>query len=71
MKRDELIQLLRTIPEDAEIVVGPNGDDICGDYRYCADIQITENEAFGEGLETSYSNYRRKNDLSKKVWVLQ
>jgi hypothetical protein len=72
MKRNELIELLKTLPEDAEIC-STVGDDILGDYSFNTDLSLYENDGYLDNkgtIWTGYSNYRRFGDKEVKVWVI-
>ena len=73
MKKADLIKLLDVVPDDAEIVVKADPDDICGYYGfdstfycYCEDAKRNKNG----GLKCTYSNDVNEEDKSVYVWVL-
>jgi hypothetical protein len=71
VKKADLIALLDTIPEDAEIVVQGYSCDILGEYRYEDRFRINESRAYGPALQQRISNYRGVNDEEKIVYVLE
>lgn len=72
MKRNDLIELLKTIPEDAEIV-SVSGDDILGDYSFNTELFIIPTTALKSKkgtIWTKYSNYGRVDDEQITVWEI-
>lgn len=72
MKRNDLIELLKTLPEDAEIVT-VSGDDILGDYSFNTELSI--NESYGKKdkrgvIWCEYSNYAASEDEQITVWEI-
>lgn len=70
MTKVELLKLLEQVPDDAEIVVRGNDDDILGDYSYSPYVQVTKDIAYGKRLDLAISNYCDGKD-PKEVWVIQ
>ena len=74
MKKADLIKLLETVPDDAEIVIADDGDDILGDYGFYEIFVINEVNAYKSSkgaLIATHSNYVQKTDELVKVWVIQ
>ena len=75
MKKSELIKLIQTLPDDAEIVVNGYADDILGDYQYNDLITVNEETAHksdkGGTLYNLISNYAYVPHEKVKVWVLE
>lgn len=77
MKRNDLIELLKTLPEDAEIVI-TEGDDTLGDYSFNTHLTLSETEGYQSttrkgtpgAIYTSYSNYADFSNPIVKVWTL-
>lgn len=69
MNKKDLLKLLEDVPDDAEIVVSYNCDDILGDYSYTREFTIEEETAYGDRLDMRISNYV---DLTapRKVYVI-
>ena len=73
MKRDDLIELLKTLPENVEIYK-LSGDECLGDYSYTEFIDIMPHNGFKDkkgNIWTSYSNYMRTDDKPITVWVIE
>ena len=73
MTKAELIKLLDTLPDDAVICTGPEGDDIMGEYSYNSHILVHEAMALKSenGVYwTTYSNYAPDKSKQVYVWVL-
>lgn len=73
VKRDELISLLQSLPEDAEIVT-VSGDGILGDYYYSTLLSVDESEGLEDGrgtIWTKYSNYAGFGKKKVKVWEIR
>lgn len=70
MTKAELLKLLEQVPDDAEIVVQGNNDEILGDYSYSPYVQVTKTVAYGIRLDQRISNYCDNKD-PKEVWVIE
>lgn len=70
MKKSELLKLLETVPDDAEIVVNGNNCDILGDYSYSDTFTIEKQTAYGKRLDQYISNYANL-DEPVEVWVIE
>lgn len=72
MKRNQFIEMLLTLPEDAEIVV-QSGDDILNDYTY-QDPFLEERIGYKDqkgSMWTEHSSYRAwGTTVSTKVYVI-
>lgn len=74
MKKVELIKLLESVPEDAEIVVQGYQCDMLGDYQYEPVIRLHEHEAMKSpngSIDQTISNYVTNKHEKIKVWVLE
>lgn len=71
MTKSELLKLLESIPDDADIVVRGTEDEILGEYTFSPDITVVKDYAYGKQYQKSYSNYVRIDDERKEVWVLE
>lgn len=74
MKKADLIKMLELVPDDAEIVVTGNCDEILGDYNFNDDISIHKTKAYKSktgNLSMTISNYASKDDQLVDVWELQ
>lgn len=71
MKKHELINLIKELPDDAEIVVNGYQDDILGDYQYEDCPVFAEDYAYlseNGAYHSTVSNYKSGNKV--KVWIL-
>ena len=75
VKKGDLINLLKDIPDDAEIVVNGNSCEILGDYSYENNFTIEETTAHkldrGEDYQATFSNYANFPHTKVKVWLLR
>jgi hypothetical protein len=71
MKRDVLIELLKTLPEDAEVVVSGYSCEILGEYTYEDNFNLNKVVAYGRSLQKDISNYRGVDDEEKIVYALE
>ena len=72
MKKGELIKLLESVPDDAEIVVHGYYCEIMGEYAYNENMSINESTAcLGKrgDYQATYSNYADGNEVP--VWVIE
>jgi hypothetical protein len=74
MTKKELLLLLESVPDDAEIVTHGYQDDILGEYQYNDDMSVHEEVAHkldrGGALHMSICNYGYLPHTKVKVWVL-
>lgn len=73
MKKAELLELLKDIPEDAEIVVAGYYCDIMGEYTFSDAFTFMKTKAYKSklgGLKMTISNYVQEEDALVDVWEL-
>jgi len=73
MKKKDLIRMLESLPEDAELVVTGYCEEILGEYNYNPDLSLHRVTAYKSkhgNLSMSISNYRSEEDKAIEVWEI-